>query len=116
MALVGGLYLFLFGSRLLNAPGRDEQESDASPAYIASAQVGDASLFAEKRPLRPAKAATALAVFIGAIALAALNIAPIAATALSGAVLLILLNVISADEAYRGLKPEILILIAGMVV
>ncbi|HWJ70537.1 MAG TPA: SLC13 family permease [Sphingobium sp.] len=116
MAIIGGLYLFFFGHRLLNAPGRDETEGDASPAYIASAQVGDASLFSEKRPLRPAKAATALAIFVGAIALAALNIAPIAATALSGAVLLILLNVISADEAYRGLKPEILILIAGMVV
>lgn len=117
MAIVGGLYLFLFGSRLLNAPGRDDQQDEASPpVYIASAQVGDASLFAEKRPLRPAKAATALAIFVGAIVLAALNIAPIAATALSGAVLLILLNVISADEAYRGLKPEILILIAGMVV
>lgn len=118
MALVGGLYLFLFGSRLLNVSGRDEPDPKphASPAYIASAQVGDASLFAEKRPLRPAKAATALAIFVGAIALAALNVAPIAATALSGAVLLILLGVISADEAYRGLKPEILILIAGMVV
>jgi di/tricarboxylate transporter len=31
-------------------------------------------------------------------------------------VLLILLRVITADEAYGGLKPEILILIAGMVV
>jgi di/tricarboxylate transporter len=31
-------------------------------------------------------------------------------------VLLILLRVISADEAYHGLRPEILLLIAGMVV
>jgi di/tricarboxylate transporter len=41
---------------------------------------------------------------------------PIAASAFAGAVLLILLRVLSADEAYRGLRPEILILIAGMVV
>ena len=50
------------------------------------------------------------------IALAAFNIAPIAATAFAGAVLLIVLRVISADEAYQGLRPEILFLIAGMVV
>jgi di/tricarboxylate transporter len=58
----------------------------------------------------------AAGIFVGVIALAALNIAPIAATALAGAVVLILLRVISPDEAYAGLKPEILILIAGMVV
>jgi di/tricarboxylate transporter len=55
-------------------------------------------------------------VFGGAIALATAGAAPIAATAFAGAVLLILMRVISADEAYHGLKPEILVLIAGMVV
>jgi di/tricarboxylate transporter len=119
IALSGGLYLFLFSGRLLAAHERDEREGDPpvfEPGHIGSAQVGDASLFAEKQPLQPAKAITALAVFAAAIALAAFNVAPIAATALTGAVVLILLRVISADEAYRGLKPEILILIAGMVV
>ena len=43
-------------------------------------------------------------------------IAPIAACAFAGAILLILMRVITADEAYRGLRPEVLILIAGMVV
>ena len=38
------------------------------------------------------------------------------ACAFAGAVLLIILKVISADEAYSGLRPDILILIAGMVV
>lgn len=119
MAMAGGLYLLLVSGRLLGRHEQDEREGEpdtVDPVHIASAQVGDASLFTKKRPLRPAKAATALAVFVGAITLAALNVAPIAATALSGAVLLILLRVISPDEAYRGLKPEILILIAGMVV
>ena len=50
------------------------------------------------------------------IALAALNVAPIAAVAFAGAVLLILLRVITVDEAYSGLRPEVLMLIAGMVV
>ena len=38
------------------------------------------------------------------------------ACAFAGAVLLILLRVITADEAYRGLRPDVLMLIAGMVV
>ncbi len=119
MAMAGGLYLFLVSNRLLAAGEREERENEPDPVSsveIGNAQVGDASLFSVKRPLHPAKAITAFAVFAGAIALAALNVAPIAATALSGAVLLILLRVISADDAYRGLRPEILILIAGMVV
>jgi di/tricarboxylate transporter len=120
IALAGGLYLFLFSGRLLG--GRhEEEERDTDPGRIdqtgiGNAQVGDAQLFAEARPLAPAKAAIALATFVGVVALAALNIAPIAATAFAGAVLLILLRVISADEAYSGLRPQILILIAGMVV
>jgi di/tricarboxylate transporter len=119
IALAGGLYLFLVSGRLLGRHEHDEREGELAtvdPLHIANAQIGDANLFAEKQPLQPAKAVIALTVFVGAIILAALNVAPIAATALSGAVLLILLRVISADEAYRGLKPEILMLIAGMVV
>ncbi|WP_176597035.1 MULTISPECIES: SLC13 family permease [Sphingobium] len=118
VALAGGLYLLLVSGRLLgkrfdSAPV-DRPEVD--PHEIHGAQIGDASLFAEPRPLQPVKATIAVAVFIGAIGLAALEVAPIAATAFAGAVLLILLKVISADQAYSGLKPEILILIAGMVV
>jgi di/tricarboxylate transporter len=78
--------------------------------------VGHAEVFAEPRPFQPVKATIASVIFVGAIVVAALNIAPIAASAFAGAVLLILLKVITADEAYGGLKPDILILIAGMVV
>lgn len=119
MAIAGGIYLFLSSKHLLG--GYHEVEERAEPAtidqsQIPSAQVGDAQLFAEPRPLDPRKAALALAVFAGAVVLATLNVAPIAATAFAGAVLLIVLRVISADEAYSGLRPQILILIAGMVV
>ncbi|EIZ80353.1 citrate transporter [Novosphingobium sp. Rr 2-17] len=120
MALAGGLYLFLVSKRLLG--GVHELEAGDAPAdaiaqnQMGGAQVGDPQLFAEPRPLNPTKAAIALGVFIGAVALATANVAPIAATAFAGAVLLILLRVISADEAYGGLRPQILILIAGMVV
>lgn len=119
MAIAGGIYLFLASKRLLG--GRHELEErdageDIDQSHIANAQVGDAQLFAKARPLNLRKAAIALAVFVGAVLLATLNVAPIAATAFAGAVLLIVLKVISADEAYSGLRPQILILIAGMVV
>ncbi|MET0247201.1 MAG: SLC13 family permease [Sphingomonas sp.] len=121
MAIAGGLYLFLFSGRLMRRSlGPDDEArvtSDYNPDLtIGGAQVGHAELFAEPRPFQPAKAAIAGAVFVGAIAIAALGFAPIAAAAFAGAVLLILLKVISADQAYGGLKPDILILIAGMVV
>lgn len=121
VALAGGLYLFLVSGRILRrsldeTPVPADPELLHQPLRIAAAQVGDADLFALPRPLQPGRAALALAVFVGAIALAALNVAPIAATAFAGAVLLILLRVITAEEAYGGLRPEILILIAGMVV
>lgn len=118
VAIVGGLYLMLFSGRMLTQPEENTQTVPKliDPHAIHSAQVGDATLFAVPRVLHPRKAALAAGIFAGVIALAALDVAPIAATALTGAVLLILLRVISPDEAYAGLKPEILILIAGMVV
>ncbi len=120
IAIAGGLYLFLFSGRLIGEGGGKTPDPsayrNAHGTETAGAQVGHAELFAEPRPFRPGQAAIALSVFIGVIAIAAAGIAPIAASAFAGAVLLILLRVISADQAYGGLKPEILILIAGMVV
>lgn len=120
-AIAGGLYLFLFSGRLLRDGHEMEDATDERPPMpdrleMGLAQVGNPNLFSEPQPFAPAKAAIAMAVFVGAIALATFNVAPIAATAFAGAVLLILLKVITADEAYSGLNPEILILIAGMVV
>lgn len=117
VALAGGLYLFVAAPRLIKA-GDGELAEQPLPGTtdISDGGVGDAELFAEKQPFNPAKAFIALAVFLAVILVAALEIAPIAASAFAGAVLLILLRVISADEAYGGLRPEILILIAGMVV
>ena len=57
-----------------------------------------------------------LVVFVAVVTTAAMGWAPIAAAAFAGAVSLIILKVITPDEAYAGLRPEILLLIAGMVV
>jgi len=121
VAVAGGLYLFLFSGRLIDQSALSRRPADAAAfdstgPDIAGAQLGSVELFAEPRPLQPAKALASVTVFVGVIAIAAFDVVPIAASAFAGAVLLILMRVLSADEAYRGLRPEILILIAGMVV
>ena len=117
VALAGGLYLFLLSGRLLRgAAVRRPGSGSIEEIDVPSAQVGHAELFAVARPFHLLKATIAVTVFVATIALAAFNVAPIAAAALAGAVLLVLLRVITPDEAYGGLRPQILILIAGMVV
>ncbi|MFP5295896.1 MAG: SLC13 family permease, partial [Alphaproteobacteria bacterium] len=81
------------------------------------AHLGDVKLFgAADRPFQLRPALTALAIFAAVVAAAGLGLAPIAASAFAGAVALILLRILTADQAYAGLRPDILLLIAGMVV
>ena len=125
VAAAGGLYLLLFSTRLIKstpeaAPAEldtaaREAENFSEPG-LAGGLIGSAQPFAREVDLRPLSAVISAVVFVAVVALAALNIAPIAACAFAGAVLLILLRVITVDEAYSGLRPEVLMLIAGMVV
>ena len=81
------------------------------------AHLGDVTLFgAADRPFDLRRSLIALGVFVVVVTAAGLGLAPIAASAFAGAVALILLKVITPEEAYAGLRPEILLLIAGMVV
>lgn len=119
VAAVGGLYLFLFSHKLIRGadePVEQPPRSQWEEPGLAGGQLGSALAFADHVALKPVRAIASALVFVAAVALAALNVAPIAATAFAGAVLLILMGVITADEAYRGLRPEVLMLIAGMVV
>ncbi len=93
--------------------GESRNQSDGS----GDAHLGDVELYgAADRPFQLRPALTALTVFVLVIAAAALGWVPIAAAAFAGAVALILLRTITPEEAYAGLRPEILLLIAGMVV
>jgi di/tricarboxylate transporter len=120
VALAGGAYLMLVGQRMVRVEDGEETLPDdtvyVGDPGLAGGQIGTAASFAEPAPLRPLRALASAIVFIAVVTLAALNIAPIAACAFGGAVLLILIRVITADEAYSGLRPEVLVLIAGMVV
>lgn len=116
VALAGGLYLLVVSPWLSHGNARNTNFVSSAVASGADAQVGDSRIFVSKHVLDKRKAAISVTVFIGTIVTAAIGFAPIAATAFAGAVLLILLRVINADEAYSGLRPQILLLIAGMVV
>ena len=93
-------------------------EARSTPDGSGDGVLGDVQLYEQgaDRPLQLGKGLVSIGVFACVIAVAAFGIAPIAAAAFAGAVILILARVITADEAYAGLRPEILLLIAGMVV
>jgi di/tricarboxylate transporter len=115
IAVAGGLYLFLFGGRLINVVPA-ETPGSVLPMRAESAAGDDPALFPINRPFLLFQGTMSVLVFVGVVLMAALNIVPIAASAFAGAVLLIVTGTISADDAYKGLRPEILLLIAGMVV
>ncbi|RYF98028.1 MAG: SLC13/DASS family transporter, partial [Caulobacteraceae bacterium] len=115
LEIARAVFLFLFGGRLLGHAPPDAAEQ-IRPGDLEDAAGDDPSLFPLNRPLQPFRALASLGIFVAVVAVAALGWAPIAASAFSGAVLLVLLRVISVEDAYKGLRPEILILIAGMVV
>ena len=108
--LARGRRRFPFGlPRLGEARTNDDGSGDA--------HLGDVTLFgAADRAFDLRRSLISLGVFIIVVAAAGLGWAPIAASAFAGAVALILLKVITPEEAYAGLRPEILLLIAGMVV
>ncbi|CAL1692435.1 hypothetical protein MMB232_02602 [Brevundimonas subvibrioides] len=116
VAAAGSLYLFLFGGRLLGESAKGTAGLPHAPEQTGDGMLGDVELFSVSKPFDARRAAISLLVFVAVILSAALGIAPIAASAFAGAVVLILLRVISPEEAYAGLRPEVLLLIAGMVV
>ena len=121
ISIAGGLYILLVSPRLLNtAISKNPDAPELGPAEgepgLAGAQLGSMDAFAERRPFNGRKALASGGIFVTVVAAAAFNLAPIAACAFAGAVLLVVLGVITADEAYHGLRPDILMLIAGMVV
>ena len=116
IAIAGGIYLLIV-SRWMGRGGTDADSGGIEDMVQgADAQIGDVRVFVPKREFHLRNALTSVLIFAGVIFAASVGVAPIAASAFSGAVLLILLKVISADEAYSGLRPEILLLIAGMVI
>lgn len=117
LAAVGAVYLLLVANPLL---GRSKglQDSNATDHGLDEfdISVGNPEVFAKAQSLNPVKASLAVAVFAASVAVAGFGLIPIAASAFAGAVVLILLRVVTPEQAYQGLRPDILLLIAGMVV
>jgi di/tricarboxylate transporter len=99
VAAAGGLYLLFVAPRLL-------------PAEDGVAELPKAS---EKRPLRVLPGLFATAVFAFVLGAAAGGL-PIAIVSFTGAVVLLLARIIKPEEAYAGLRPQVLLMIAGMLV
>src|SRR5690606_8803416 len=120
VAITGGLYLLMFTHRLVPSDVEDSATPAEEPSVgdpgLAGGHLGSPQPAAREVAFRPLAAFASATVFVAVVALAALDVAPIAACAFAGAVLLILLRVITPDEAYSGLRPDVLMLIAGMVV
>lgn len=115
IAAAGGLYLVLVGPKLL-AAAPAEHDAPAPLPMINPPAGEDPALYPVDAPFDPWRAGAALGVFILVVTVAALGLLPIAAAAFAGAVLLVVTGMISVDDAYKGLRPEILLLVAGMVV
>ncbi|HWT50736.1 MAG TPA: SLC13 family permease [Caulobacter sp.] len=117
IAAVAGLYMVVFGPRLLSAqPAPSAQDAPAPLATINPPAGEDPALYPVDAPFDPLRAGAALGVFVLVVTVAALGLLPIAAAAFAGAVLLVVTGMIGVDDAYKGLRPQILLLIAGMVV
>lgn len=114
VAAAGAAYMVVFAKPLLSRVEQASPEELPLKAHYAAGD--DPVVFPADRPFQPVKAYVALIVFVLVIAAAAAGYVPIAAAAFTGALVLVLTGVISAEDAYKGLRPEILLLIAGMVV
>ncbi|MGE3301902.1 MAG: SLC13 family permease [Hyphomonadaceae bacterium] len=120
IAAAGALFLLFFGARLLPSETSELEagiHEGLRDSRRATDSVGDPLVFGDEHPtLDVRRGLAAVAIFLLVMFGATLGVAPIAALAFAGAVALILFGVITPDEAYRGLRPQILLLIAGMVV
>jgi di/tricarboxylate transporter len=88
------------------------------PAFISLLRSSEDFLVLEPTPLeirRTEKALLALLTFAGMLTLATLEWLPIAVAAVMAAVLLVLLGVLSLEEAYRAVDWRSIFLIGGMV-
>ncbi|SMO33891.1 SLC13 family permease [Fodinibius sediminis] len=97
------------GSTILLSMSKDRvQEVDRNPSFIVASEIG------EMRS-RPDKTFPVLAIMLGVVAAAALNIVPIVVSALAGVALMVLTGCISAEEAYQAVNWKVIILLAGVI-
>ncbi len=69
----------------------------------------------DRTELRPGKAVPAVAILAAVVGAAALGLAPIVVTATAGAVAMILVGCLTADEAYRAVDWRVIFLLAGVL-
>lgn len=97
------------GNSLLLSMSKDRvQEIDRAPSFVVASEIG-------KMNYRPNKTYHVLAIMLGVVATAALNIMPIVISASAGAVLMILTNCLNTEEAYQAVNWKVIMLLAGVI-
>lgn len=95
-------------SLLLNMSKDRVGEIDRAPSFVVASEIGEMRY-------RPNKTYIVLAVMLGVVATAALNIMPIVISAITGAILMILTGCLDTEEAYQAVNWKVIMLLAGVI-
>jgi di/tricarboxylate transporter len=97
------------GDSLLLTVGCDQLPNLRNdPSFVFVSDVSTTDYKKNKMPL-------ALAILVGVVGGAALNLAPIVATAAAGAILLIVTGCVTSRQAYQAINWKVLFLLAGVI-
>ena len=95
-------------SVLLDMKEERTSEVQRDPSFVLTTEV-DVERYRRRRiPL-------ALLILAGVVLTAALNLAPIVATAVTGCVLMILTGCVTTEEAYQAINWKVIVLLAGVI-
>lgn len=93
---------------LLMLPAAEMRELRGNSNLIVLTEREDETANRRKAPL-------ALAIMVGVVAIAAMDLAPIVVTALAGAVLMVITGCLDADEMYDAIDWRVIFLLAGIL-
>ncbi|MDX1638705.1 MAG: SLC13 family permease [Balneolaceae bacterium] len=93
---------------LLSLSSERIPEIEKDPIFVVASKL-------DVMPQRREKTVTALGILLGVVAIAALEILPIAISAPAGVILMILTGCITTEEAYNAVNWKIIMLLAGVI-
>ncbi|MCB2205068.1 SLC13 family permease [bacterium] len=93
---------------LIETPKADTRRIEADPNFVVASEV-------QLPTYRRSRLFSALLVAAAVIVVAALNLLPIEAAAVAGAILLVLIGTITIEEAYRAIDWKVIFLLGGIL-
>lgn len=95
-------------SLLLKIPRERVESLKEDPNFVVVSEL-------DIEPKRRSRLPFAIAILVGVVSLAALDIAPIVLTAIAGSLLLVLTGCLTAEDAYEAINWKIIFLLAGLI-